>query len=282
MAPAAGTSRTVCFVSDRTGLTAETYGRSLLSQFPGVQFDSQRFSFVDSEAKAHGVAERIRDLARKDANQTIVFSTLVEPRLQTIIAASSACVIDLFSTFIEPLEAGLGMPSAHTQGLSHSEFGKQSYQDRLNAIDYALNHDDGVRPDQYAGADIILVGVSRCGKTPTSLYLAMNFFLKAANYPLTGRELDRETLPPALQAVRDKLVALTIDPRVLSNIRQQRRPDSAYASVEVCQREVRSADLIFRQAGLPVFETTATSIEEIAGWIVREKGLLNPVTEQFL
>jgi regulator of PEP synthase PpsR (kinase-PPPase family) len=271
--------KAVFFVSDRTGLTAETYGRSLLSQFPGAQFDSRRFPFVDSVAKAHAVAAQIARLSRQGVANSIVFSTLVEAELQGIIAATGACVIDLFSTFIEPLEAALGVPSAHTQGLSRSEFGRQSYQDRLNAIEYTLNHDDGVRPDQYPHADVILVGVSRCGKTPTSLYLAMNFFLNAANYPLTGHELEQDALPPVLQAVKGKLVALTIDARTLSNIRQQRRPGSDYASFEVCQREVRSASIIFRNAGLPVVDTSATSIEEIAGWIVKEKGLLNTAPE---
>ncbi|MGB5337761.1 MAG: kinase/pyrophosphorylase, partial [Gammaproteobacteria bacterium] len=235
--------------------------------------------FVDNITKAHTVAAHILHQSRQSVANTIVFSTLVEPELQDIVAATGACVIDLFSAFIEPLEVALAMPSAHTQGLSHSEFGKQSYQDRLNAIEYTLSHDDGVRPDQYPDADIILVGISRCGKTPTSLYLAMNFFLKAANYPLTDHELEQDTLPPVLQTEADKLVALSIDARTLCTIRQQRRPGSDYASLEVCQREVRSAGLIFRNAGLPLFDTTATSIEEIAGWIVKEKGLLNTAPE---
>jgi regulator of PEP synthase PpsR (kinase-PPPase family) len=269
--------KTVFFVSDRTGLTAEMYGRSLLSQFPGIEFDSRQFPFIDSEEKARSLAEHIAVVARDTGHAPVVFSTLVEPGVQRIISATNACVIDLFSTFIEPLENCLGIESAHTQGLLHSVFGKQTYQDRLNAIDYVLNHDDGLRTDQYAEADVILIGVSRCGKTPTSLYLAMNFFIKAANYPLTEDELRQDALPSALQAVQGKLVALTIDARALNHIRQQRRPNSAYASFEVCQREVRDAERLFRQAGLPVFATTATSIEEIAGWIVKEKGLLKSV-----
>lgn len=272
MSGPADNSRTVFFVSDRTGLTAEAYGRSLLAQFPGLKFAISEFTFIDSAAKAQQVALAIASARHGDA-LPLVFTTLVEPQLQTIIAASDACVVDLFSTFIAPLEDCLGRESAHKQGLPDSLFGGRAYQQRLNAIDYALAHDDGVRPDQFPEADVILVGVSRCGKTPTSLYLAMNFYIKAANYPLLDVELEKDELPQVLQPLRDRLVALTIQPQQLSNIREQRRPGSDYATLAVCQREVRHAESIFRNARLPVFETTATSIEEIAGWIMKEKRL---------
>ena len=265
--------RTVFFVSDRTGLTAEAYGRSLLAQFPGIRYDICEFTFIDNAGKAQQVARAIASAARQGNSLPLVFTTLVEPELQAIIAASSACIVDLFSTFIAPLEDCLGRESAHKQGLPDSLFGALAYQQRLDAIDYALAHDDGVRPDQFPEADVILVGVSRCGKTPTSLYLAMNFYIKAANYPLLDRELEQDELPQVLQPLRDRLVALTIQPQQLSNIREQRRPGSDYAKPAVCQREVRHAESIFRNARLPVFETTATSIEEIAGWIMKEKGL---------
>jgi regulator of PEP synthase PpsR (kinase-PPPase family) len=269
---------TVLFVSDRTGLTSEVYGRSLLSQFPDIEFDISSYTFVDSEEKAHAVAARIASIERDSGRAPLVFSTLVEPHLRRILASANVCVIDLFSAFIEPLERCLGSRSAHRRGLLHSNFGKQRYEDRLNAIDFVLMHDDGLRPDQYAEADVVLVGVSRCGKTPTSLYLAMNFFIRAANYPLTEEDLRKDALPPVLTMAKDKLVALTIEPGVLSRIRERRRPGGEYASLEVCQREVREAARLFRQTGLPVIDTTATSIEEIAGWIMKEKGLSKPLT----
>ena len=268
--------RSVFFVSDRTGLTAEAYGRSLLAQFPGLRFDIFEYTFIDTAVKAQQVAEAISAAAGRQGDSPLVFTTLVEPQLQAIIAASNACIVDLFSTFIEPLEDCLGRESAHKQGLPDSLFGGRAYQQRLNAIDYAMAHDDGVRPDQYPEADVILVGVSRCGKTPTSLYLAMNFYIKAANYPLLERELETDELPLVLQPLRDKLVALTIQPLQLSSIREQRRPGSEYAALAVCQQEVRRAESMFRYARLPVFETTTTSIEEIAGWIMKEKGLQKP------
>lgn len=270
-------TRHIFYLSDGTGLTAEAYGRSLLAQFPGIEFESSRLPFVDSESRAREVVAVIDRLVAATDSPPIIFCTLVDPAIQAMIAASGACVIDLFQTFIGPLEKALRVESAHTQGLSHQVVGKQIYQDRLNAIDFALQHDDGVRPDQYAEADVILVGVSRCGKTPTSLYIAMNFYIKAANYPLTDEELDRDELPELLRLWKDKLVGLNIAPRQLSSIRDQRRPGSDYAALEVCKREVRSANQIFINEGLPVLDMTNTSIEEIASQILKQKGLMQSV-----
>lgn len=266
--------RYIFYISDGTGLTAEAYGSSLLAQFPGLEFESSRLPFVDSEKRANEVIAIIKQVIDNTGSVPILFCTLVKPDIQAMIAASGACVIDLFQTFIGPLEKTLGVTSAHTQGLSHRVVGKKIYQDRLNAIDFALQHDDGVRPDQYADADVVLVGVSRCGKTPTSLYIAMNFYIKAANYPLTDDELERDELPASLQPWKHKLVGLTIEPRQLSIIREQRRPGSEYAALNICKREVRSARQIFINAGLPVLDMTHTSIEEIASRILKEKGLM--------
>ncbi len=263
--------RTVFFVSDRTGLTAESYGKSLLAQFPGFAFDSLLHPFVDDVDRAVAVAAAIDAAAAGNAHQPVVFSTLVDEKLQAIIGATDACVINLFGTFLDPLEKCLGVKSAHTQGKSHDILGSQSYMRRLDAIDYALTHDDGVRPDQYDEAQIILVGVSRSGKTPTSLYLALNHSLYAGNYPLTAEELDAERLPRVLLKWKDKLVGLTISAVQLSHIREKRRPGSHYASLAYCKREVRIAEQMFQQAGIPYFDSTDTSIEELAGAVMKVK-----------
>lgn len=267
-------TRQVFFVSDGTGLTAEAYGRSLLAQFPDFDFESRRLPFIDSQESAQSVVQKIQQTVERSGNQPILFCTLVDSDVQDMIATSNACVIDLFQTFIGPLESALGSKSAHTRGISHKVIGKQAYQDRLNAIDYALQHDDGVRPDHYSDAELILTGVSRCGKTPTSLYIAMNFYISTANYPIVEDELDSETLPALLKPWKSKLIGLTIDPKQLSSIREQRRPGSEYASIEACQREVKAAMSIFMHENVPVFDMTNTSIEEIASWILKEKGLI--------
>lgn len=267
--------RVVIFVSDRTGLTAEIFGRSLLSQFPDSQFDQQRYSFVDTPEKAHEVAHIIDTCRQERGVEPIVFSTVVDDEAREIIRKSQACFIDLFNTFIEPLESALQVESSHTMGLSQQSYGEKSYHKRLDAIDFSLSHDDGVRPDQLDEAELILVGVSRSGKTPTSLYMAMNFSLKVANYPLTDSELETDRLPEVLEPWRDKIAALTINARTLSSIRQQRRPGSPYASLSVCQNELKAAMTIFKNSRLPVFDTTDISIEEIAGSIVKKLGLLS-------
>ncbi len=265
--------RDVLFISDRTGLTAESYGKSLLYQFPGIEFESRLYPFVDSKERAREVAREINQIAEETGKQPIVVSNLVESESQRLIANSKGCFVDLFGVFIEPLEECLGVESSHKQGISFDPHSHELYQKKISAIDYALKHDDGGNLTNYEEADVILVGVSRSGKTPTSLYLAMNFSLKTANYPLTSDDLEGHKLPSFLLPWTRKMVALTIRPATLSNIRQQRRPSSEYASLQTCQRELRIADTMFKNANIPVFDTTDTSIEEIAGWIVREKRL---------
>lgn len=265
--------RKVFFVSDRTGLTAESYGKCLLAQFPDLEFETITLAFVDTAEKAVEAREQINQVSHETKLQPVVFSTLVNDDEQIIIEGADACVISLFHSFIGSLEKFLGEESSHKQGVSRISFSDATYQRRLDAIDFSLVHDDGVRPDHYAEADVILAGVSRCGKTPTSLYLAMNFSLKVANYPLTPEDLGSDELPKCLLDNKEKLVGLTIKPVPLSRIRRQRRPDSDYSSLEICQSELQQAQDMFEKAGVPVFETTDTSIEEISSRVVRALGL---------
>jgi hypothetical protein len=266
--------RKVFFVSDRTGLTAESYGKCLLAQFPDLEFETITLAFVDTSEKALHAREQINQASYETNLQPVVFSTLVNDDEQYIIESADACVISLFHSFIGSLEGFFGVESSHKQGVSRISFSDTTYQRRLDAIDFSLVHDDGVRIDHYEQADVILAGVSRCGKTPTSLYLAMNFSLKVANYPLTPEDMESEELPPCLQQNVDKLVGLTIKPVPLSRIRRQRRPDSDYSSLEICQAELNKAKGMFEKAGIPVFDTTDTSIEEISSRVVRALGLV--------
>jgi len=264
--------RTVFFISDRTGLSAEHYGKTLLAQFPQQQYQLVTLSFIDTRQKASIASKKIKDAYRISGKQPIVFSTLVEVDGQLIIRSTDACIINLFNAFLEPLEQAFGEASSHIQGKfqgSRRLSDNANYQQRLDAIDYCLAHDDGVRYDQYDEADVILVGVSRCGKTPTSLYLAMNFSLKVSNYPLTEEDLGKNTLPDFLLKYKHKLVALTIKVVPLSKIRRARRPNSEYASLQVCEREVKTSEAMFNHAQIPVFESTDTSIEEIASNVVQ-------------
>ena len=264
--------RVVFFISDRTGLTAESFGSSLLSQFPETEFESIKHTFVDNVDQAKISVAAINEASDKNKVQTIVFSTLVEPKIQNIIESADACVISLFGAFIDPLEKSLGEKSAHTLGRSQDVIGKLGYEKRLDAIDYSLAHDDGIRPDQYDGAEVILVGVSRCGKTPTSLFLAMSHSINACNYPLTEDELDADTLPDVLLKHKKKLIGLTITPGQLSSIREKRRPNSKYASLQYCKNEIKIAEAMFQRAAIPFFDSTNISIEELAGSVMKSIG----------
>src|SRR5580765_4448787 len=262
--------RTVYFLSDGTGITAQMLGHSLLTQFEGVEFRQVTLPFVDTVEKAEEVVARITAEASSGNGQPIVFSTLVNQDLRAVCRRANALFLDFFETFIDPLEAGLGLKSSHAIGRSHSAMDKKEYQQRIEAINFAMAHDDGASHRELAQADVILIGVSRSGKTPTSLYLAMQFGVKAANYPLIPEDFDRGKMPEALQLNKTHLYGLTIAPERLHEIRRERRPGSKYADIENCRMEIREAEALMRREGVRCINSTSKSIEEIATTILRE------------
>jgi hypothetical protein len=259
--------RTVFFVSDGTGITAQMLGHSLLTQFENVHFDQVTLPFIDSREKAEEVLARI---AAEKNGQPIVFSTLVNTDVREVLRRANALVFDFFETFIDPLEAGLGVKSSHTIGRSHSAMDKKEYQQRIEAINFAMAHDDGASHRELGQADVILIGVSRSGKTPTSLYLALQFGVMAANYPLIPEDFHRGKLPEALRADKTRLYGLTIAPERLHEIRKERRPGSRYADLDNCRFEVEEAETLMRREGIRSINSTSKSIEEIATTILRE------------
>jgi regulator of PEP synthase PpsR (kinase-PPPase family) len=262
--------RTVFFLSDGTGITAQMLGHSLLTQFEGVDFNQVTLPFVDTPEKASECLARIEAAGADGQGQPIVFSTLVNQELRSVVRRANALFLDFFETFIDPLEAGLGVKSSHTIGRSHSAMDKKEYQQRMEAINFAMAHDDGSSHRELAQADVILIGVSRSGKTPTSLYLAMQFGVKAANYPLIPEDFDRMKLPEALRTNKARLYGLTIAPERLHEIRRERRPDSKYADPQNCRFEVEEAEALMRREGIRCINSTSKSIEEIATTILRE------------
>ena len=265
--------RTVFIISDGTGITAETFSHSVLSQFESVKFNQIRVPFVDSIEKADALVERINQNAVDQKTQPIAFTTLVNPEVSAKVKGANALFLDLFAGFVEPLEQHLGLRSSHSIGKSHKVSNATQYRNRIDAINYSLAHDDGQFVKGLAQADVILVGVSRCGKTPTSLYLAMQYGVKAANFPLIPEDFERGILPSTLHPYRDKLFGLTIQPDRLSEVRQERRPDSKYASVQQCLYEVAEAERLMRMENIPSLSTTTKSIEEIATTILHEIAL---------
>ncbi len=262
--------RTVFFISDGTGITAETFGNAILAQFDFAP-RRVRLPFVDTPDKAHQAVRQVNHTGELEGKRPIVFTTLVDREVLAIIQGGcKAMMLDMFGTFVAPIEQEVGITSHHRVGRFSDVSKSQAYHDRIEAINFSLAHDDGQSNRDLEGADVILIGVSRSGKTPTSLYLAMQHGLKAANYPLIPEDFERRQLPPALVPHKKKIFGLTIAPERLSEIRSERRPGSRYASIENCRMEISEAEAMMRRSGIRWLSTTTKSIEEIATTILQE------------
>ena len=263
------TTRTVFFISDGTGITSETFGQAIIAQFD-IQTRSIRMPFVDTIDKAKLAIRKITDALDKDGHRPIVFTTLADPGLVAVFQTECQGIwIDMFSTFIISLEKELGLSSLHRVGRFQDVSKSKEYTERIEAINYTLEHDDGQTDRNLEDADIILIGVSRSGKTPTSLYLAMQYGMKVANYPLIPEDFDRQRLPEALQTRHKKLFGLSIKPERLAEIREERRPNSRYASLNNCRMEISEAEAMMRRENIRWLSTTTKSIEEIATTILQ-------------
>jgi [pyruvate, water dikinase]-phosphate phosphotransferase / [pyruvate, water dikinase] kinase len=264
-------NRTVFFVSDGTGITAETFGNSILAQF-SVKPRHVRRPFIDSMDKARPVVDEINRTAAAEGKRPIVFITLVNDEVRDVLAGPDCkgLVLDMFRTFVEPLEVEFAVKSNHRVGRFSDAAKSEEYHDRIEAINFSLAHDDGQSAKNLSEADVILVGVSRSGKTPTSLYLAMQHGIKAANYPLIPEDFERGKIPASLAPYKAKCFGLTIDPDRLVQIRNERRPGSKYASMENCRYEVAEAERMMKREGIGWLSSTHKSIEEIATTILRD------------
>jgi len=256
--------RTVFFISDGTGITAEALGHSLLAQFDGMTFERKTIPYVDSKEKALQAVERINHCAQIEPDRPIVFDTVVDQDIRDLLAQSQGYLIDIFSTFLKPLELELQASSSYTVGRSHAIVNSQEYLTRMEAINFAVDNDDGARIRHYDSADVIVIGVSRSGKTPTCLYLALQFGVRAANYPITDEDLEDNYLPKCLRPYRAKIFGLSIDPDRLASIRHERRPNSRYASPRQCEMEVQGLEALYNQEKIPYLNSTHYSIEEIS------------------
>lgn len=265
--------RTVFFVSDQTGVTAETLGNSLLTQFEGHEFDQVTLPFLDTVDKVDQALQKINDRAAEQEEGPIIFSTLVEDHLRNRFKPERGMLIDLFNTFLPALEEELHAKSSHKTGRAHGLVDSAHYNRRIDATNFALSNDDGSRTLDYDRADLILIGVSRSGKTPTCLYLALTYGVYAANYPLSDDEFESGKLPNFLVPYQSKLYGLTIEPRRLQQIRFERRPTGSYASAHQVRFEIRAAEAMFARYSIPYIDTTRSSIEELASTILSKTGV---------
>ncbi|MBP9721867.1 MAG: kinase/pyrophosphorylase [Gammaproteobacteria bacterium] len=273
-------TRKIYFISDGTGITVETLGQSLLTQFSKLKYTAKKIPYVNTIKKAQEIADTINQDALDLNIRAIVISTLVAKEIREIIKSSNALVLDFFEQYISPLEQELGYSSDHTIGKTHSLdiANTYKYDARMDAINFALNTDDGLSTKKYDEAEVILIGVSRCGKTPSCLYMAIQYGIKAANYPLVIEDLEADKLPEFLAEYKHKIYGLSIEPKRLQVIRQKRRPNSQYADLKQCITEVKLAEALFTREKIPYLYTTNHSIEEITAHIIENKKINKLIT----
>ncbi len=265
--------RSAFFVSDRTAITAEMLGHSLLTQFDGLSLRETTLPFIDTLDKAQEAVQKINAAAVEDGVRPIIISTLANTGIAAAVGEANALFLDCFQIFIAPLENELGARASHVIGRTHNVNDIVNYYKRMESVNYTLSHDDGVSTRDLSEADVILVGVSRCGKTPTCLYLSMQFGIRAANYPFIPEDFGSRLLPASLRGLRDKLYGLTITPMRLQSIRSERRPNSTYAELKNCEYEIREAESLMCRENIPFLDATSKSVEELATTIMQQAKL---------
>ena len=263
--------RTIIYISDGTAITTESLGNSLLSQFPNFEFKHKIYPYIDNLDKADRLLEEIK--ATQWEEPPILFTSLVNESIRNIFTASQFTCFDLFASFIPKLSKCLGTPPSPAIHKMHSISDPARYAHRIEAVNFSLNCDDGLGLKHYPNAEVILIGVSRSGKTPTCLYLALNFGILAANYPFTEEDFSSYQLPKALQNHKEKLFGLAISPERLCQIRHSRRANSQYALLEQCQKEVKFIHELYDSLQIPWLDTTHRSVEEIATLIISKMDL---------
>ncbi len=265
--------RTVFFLSDRTGITAESLGHTLLTQFDVTEFKQMTLPFINTPDKARAAVDYINQAAQESGKRPIIFSTTVNDEIRGLVRGANALFLDLFDTYLGPIEQELHLHATHVEGRAHGQADSEAYRTRMDAMNYALVHDDGATTKDFTKADVILIAPSRCGKTPTCIYLAMQYGVYAANYPLTEEDLEKTRLPGFLTAHKNKLFGLISNPERLHQVRSERRPGSRYASLQQASYELRQAEQLYKQHAVPHVDSTNMSIEEMAVTIMQDKKL---------
>lgn len=260
----------VYYVSDSTAILTEDMGKSLLCQFPEIGFNEEKIPFVRSVSEAEKALKRIKE--QSGGLYPVVFCTIMDKKVRSVFDCAEIEMIDLYGGFLDKLERILEAQALREPGFfRHSDDSKAD--ERVEAIHYSIEHDDGQRTSEYNEADIILVGVSRTGKTPVSVYLATHMGLKAANFALTSDHLDAFTLPADIVHNRDRAVGLTISAQFLHKIRQKRYPDSNYAKLSTCTTELKQAEQLFMQHGIKTIKSDGKSIEELSVQVTQLLGI---------
>ena len=263
-------SKDIYYVSDSTGILSTNLGQSLLCQFPEIHFHEEQFPFIRSVKEARATLKYI--LKNSGGRSPIIFSTIMLPEVLKVFDTPEVELFDMYVAFLDRLERSLEVQPLRLPGFyRHTD--NVSISKRVEAIHYTLEHDDGTKIDELDDADVILVGVSRSGKTPASVYLATQMGLKAANFPLTIEFLTQYSLPEAIKRNIKRTVGLTTSPEMLRKVREKRYAASNYAKLVTCLEELDQAKNIFLKNKIPVVNTEGKSIEETATQIMQEIGL---------
>ncbi len=262
--------RTVFFISESTGITAETLGMSLLSQFPQIEFTYIQRPFIDSVDKVKSLVAEINEMAQSESFRPLVFATMPEENINHLLQQAKCHYYEVFESFLDKIGNDLKAEPVFESGLSHGLVNEKVYDSRIDALNFTLKHDDAMVLKTIGDADVIIIGLSRSGKTPTSLYLALKFGIKAANYPITEDDFQRNKLPTVLLDNHEKLFATKIKAKRLHQIREKRMPNSSYAALSTCKEEIKKVQDLYTQYNLIPMDVTSQSIEELAAQIVRK------------
>lgn len=258
----------VFFLAGGTGISAETLGNLILGQFPAVGFTKRKIPFIKTAEEARKVVAHV-DAAKTDSVTPLVFSTVADESIREELVKTECAFIDLFGAHLDMVERVLHVNAAHHAGTVHGIDDQRAYEARMKAIDYSMEHDDGQSLRALDQADIILIAPSRCGKTPTSMYLAIQHGLKVANYPLVEEDFANNDLPAPIRAYGDRIFGLYSTAARLSQVRGERRPGSQYASMAQCSYELRRAEAIYSAHRIPSISSAHKSVEEIAAVILQ-------------
>jgi regulator of PEP synthase PpsR (kinase-PPPase family) len=257
----------VYILSDSVGETAELVVRAAASQFNSGRIEIRRIPFVREIESLEGILEEVEEA------QGVLVYTLVLPQLRSYMREEAAKrgipSVDIMGPVVDTIGKLFPQPPRLKPGLVYQL--DEEYFRKVEAIEFAVKYDDGKEPRGILWADVVIIGVSRTSKTPLCMYLAHKG-MKAANVPLVP-----EVSPPEeLFAVSpNKIVGLTIAPRHLLEIRQERlknlglKGDAAYANPERILAELRYAEEIMSRIRCHVIDVSNKAVEETAGEIAR-------------
>jgi len=263
-------SKDVYYISDSTGILVTNLGQALICQFPEVNFSEEKFPFIRTVAEAKKTMKHIME--RSGGRRPIIFSTILDPEIRVVFDIPEVEYFEAYGQFLERLESCLETSAVREPGFARNP-SDVTMSKRVEAIHFCLAHDDGTKVSEYDEADIILLGVSRAGKTPVAVYLATQVGLKSANFPLTAEYLNSYRVPEMIRQNLNRVVALTTSPEQLRSAREKRYPGSRYARLSTCKEELKLAEQIYLKSHIPIVSSAGKSIEETATQVMQVMGI---------